>query len=148
MRLSTRGRYGARAILELALNYGKGIVTLHDIARKQEISKRYLERLMATLVSAGLVTSSRGQHGGFCLAKPPGEIQLSQVIHAVEGSMSLVYCLDNPKLCKRVNICVTYDIWLRMKKAILDVLDSITLQDMVEMHRKKVAEPTTIGYSI
>lgn len=148
MKLSTRGRYATRAILELALNYGKGMVTLHDIARRQEISERYLERLMTTLVSAGLVTSSRGQHGGFYLAKPPEEIKLSQVIQIVEGSMSPVNCIDNPKLCKRVNICVTYDIWLMMKKAMLDVLDSITLQDMVEMHRKKVAKSTAADYSI
>jgi len=148
MKLSTRARYGARAVLELALNYGKGITTLHDIAQKQNISERYLERMMSTMVSAGLVTSSRGQHGGFSLAKSPSEIRLSQVIQVVEGSLSPVSCLDNPKFCKRVNACVTRDIWEKMKKAMLDVLDSITLQDMIEMQKEKYKEPIATIYNI
>lgn len=148
MRLSTKGLYGARAILELALNYERGIISLHDIAQKQGISESYLERMMTALVAAGLVTSSRGKHGGFRLAKPPGEIRLSQVIQVVEGSLSPVSCLDNPKFCKRVNACVTRDIWGRMKKAMLDVLDSITLQDMIEMQKEKYKEPIATMYNI
>lgn len=148
MRLSTKGRYGSRAMLELALNYERGVISLHDIAQKQGISESYLERMMTALVAAGLVTSSRGKHGGFRLAKPPGEIRLSQVIQVVEGSLSPVLCLDNPKFCKRVNACVTRDIWGRMKKAMLDVLDSITLQDMIEMQKEKYKEPIATIYNI
>ncbi|MFQ3675498.1 MAG: RrF2 family transcriptional regulator [Endomicrobiia bacterium] len=146
MKLSTKGRYATRAILELALNYGKGVMTLQDIAKRQEISVRYLERLMSTLVSAGIVSSIRGQHGGFFLSKPPKEIKLSQVIQVVEGSLSPVPCLDNPKLCKRVGICSTKDIWTKIKKAILDVLDSITLEDMIKMQKKKYED--TFVYNI
>ena len=95
MKLSTKGRYAARAMLELALNFGKGPLQLREIAQKQEISERYLERLMTALVTAGLVRSLRGRHGGFKLAKPPKEIQLAQIIQAVEGSLSPVDCVDN-----------------------------------------------------
>ena len=93
MKLSTKGRYAARAMLELALNDRKGIIQLKEIARKQDISERYLERLMSILVSAGLVRSVRGQHGGFSLAKPIHEIRLSQIVEATEGSISLVECV-------------------------------------------------------
>ncbi len=148
MKLSTKGRYAARAMLELALNYKKGPVVLREIASKQEISERYLERMMTTLVSAGLLRSSRGQNGGFSLAKPPGKIRLSQVIEVVEGSIAPVYCVDDPKLCNRVDICITRDIWGKLKKVMLDVLNSITLENMVEMQKEKLAKPGTRMYYI
>ncbi len=148
MKLSTKGRYGARAMLELALNYKKGPVLLRDIAKRQEISERYLERMMTALVAAGLVRSLRGKHGGFSLAKSPVEIKLSEIIQVVEGSIAPVACVDDPKLCNRVNICITRDIWGKMKKAILKVLDSITLENMIEMQKKKAAKPKTQMYYI
>lgn len=140
MKLSTKGRYGARAMLELALNYGKGNILLRDIAKRQEISERYLERIMNALASAGLVKSLRGQHGGFSLAKPIEQIKLSQIIQIVEGSIAPSLCVDNPNWCKRSSTCITHDIWKQLKKAMLNVLDSITLQDMVEMQKKKVSK--------
>ncbi len=148
MKLSTKGRYGTRAMLELALDYKKGPVLLRNIARRQEISERYLERMMTALVSAGLVRSSRGKHGGFTLAKPPGEIRLSQVIQAVEGSIAPSSCVDDPKLCDRVDICITRDIWKRLKKSMLETLDSITLESMVEMQKKKSAKSEARMYYI
>ncbi|MEW6684655.1 MAG: Rrf2 family transcriptional regulator [Candidatus Edwardsbacteria bacterium] len=148
MRLSTKGRYGARAMLELALNYEKGIISLREIGQKQGISEGYLERMMTILVSAGLVRSSRGQHGGFSLARPPKEIRLSRVIQIVEGTIAPVPCLDEPKLCSRVDICVTRDIWETLKKAMLEVLDSITLEDMVKMQKKKLSRPKFQMYYI
>jgi len=138
MKLSTRGRYAPRAMLDLALNHGKGPMTLKNISRKQEISERYLGNIMIALLSAGLVQSTRGSRGGFSLAKLPKEIKLSQIIQAVEGSISLVACVDDPKLCKRVGACVTHDIWEKAKKAMLEVFDSVTLEDMVKMHKKKL----------
>jgi Rrf2 family cysteine metabolism transcriptional repressor len=137
MKLSTKGRYAARAMLELADAYGGGTVKLSSIARRQEISERYLERLMNGLVKAELVWSTRGQKGGFQLVKPPAEIRLSAVIQAVEGSVTPVACVDSPGICHRHESCVTKDIWERVKFAILDVLDSITLEDMLEMQKKK-----------
>jgi len=148
MKLSTRGRYGTRAMLELALNYGKEPIQLREIAQRQEISERYLERMMTALVSMGLVISLRGKRGGFCLAKSPGEIRLSQIIRVVEGSMAPAPCVDDPKLCNRADICVARHIWEKLKKAILEILDSITLQDMVEMQNKKLAKPETQMYYI
>ncbi|MCJ7811854.1 Rrf2 family transcriptional regulator [bacterium] len=95
MKLTTRGRYAARAMLELALNYGNRPLQLREIAQRQEISERYLERIMTALVTADLVRSLRGQQGGFSLAKHPNEIRLTQVIQAVEGSLNLVECVND-----------------------------------------------------
>ncbi len=148
MKLSTKGRYGARAMLELALCYKKGPVLLREIARRQEISERYLERMMTALVSAGLVISSRGKNGGFTLARPPGEIRLSQVIQIVEGSIAPVLCVDDPRLCDRVDNCVTRDIWMKLKKSMSKTLESITLKNMVEMQKKKMSKPETSMYYI
>jgi len=139
MKLSTRGRYGARAMLDLAIHYGKGPLLLKDIARRQGISERYLEHIMTTLVSAGLAQSMKGQHGGFSLAKLPKEIKLSQVIQAAEGTIALVSCVDDSKLCNRVDVCVTHEIWNKLKKAMIEVLNSITLGDMVKMRKKKLS---------
>jgi Rrf2 family protein len=103
---------------------------------------------MNMLVSAGLVRSSRGQHGGFNLARPPGEIKLSQVLQAVEGSIAPTSCVDDPKICNRVDICVTRDIWEKLNKAMLEILDSITLENMIEMQEKKLAKPKAPMYHI
>jgi len=148
MKLSTRGRYAPRAMLDLALNYGKGPVPLKDIARRQEISERYLEHIMIVLQSAGLVQSARGSRGGFSLAKLPKEIKLSQIIQTVEGSISPVACVDDPKLCNRVDACVTYEIWKKLKKAMLEVFDSVTLEDMVKMQKKKLSKQKDRMYYI
>ncbi len=138
MKLSTRGRYGTRAMLDLALHNDEQAVLLRDIAKRQDISERYLENIMRILVSNGLITSAQGRNGGFSLAREPCDVKLSQIIQAVEGSISPVGCIDNPKLCKRMPICVTYDIWGKLKKAMFDVLDSITLEDMVKMQKDKI----------
>lgn len=148
MRLSTRGRYGTRAMLDLAMHNGERSVLLKDIAKRQDISERYLENIMRVLVSRGLASSLQGRNGGFSLAKKPGDIKLSQIIQAVEGSMSPVFCVDNPKLCKRVPVCVTYEIWKRLEKAMSKVLNSITLEDMMKMHKEKTRRVKTEMYYI
>jgi Rrf2 family protein len=137
MKLSTKGRYAARAVLELALEYGNGPIMLRKIACKQEISVRYLERMMAQLAHTGLVRSTRGQHGGFSLAKSPAEIKLSEVVQAVEGPITPVSCVEDPQLCNRNKLCVTRDIWTQLQIAMLDVLDSFTIADMVELQKYK-----------
>ncbi len=137
MRLSTKGRYGARAMLDLALNFGKEPVLLKDIARRQEVSEKYLEHSISALRKAGLVRSIRGARGGYILAKSPSEIRLSKIMEVLEGSMAPVDCVDDPQVCHRVNLCVTRDIWAKMKEAIDNILESITLQDMVEQQKKK-----------
>ena len=117
--------------------YEKGPVLLREIAERQEISVRYLERLMTDMVRAGLIRSMRGQKGGFQLAQPPYEIRLSRVIEAVEGPITPVDCVDSPQLCHRHADCVTHDIWIRLKNALVDVLDDVTLADMLQMQMAK-----------
>ena len=132
MKLSTRTRYGLRAILDLAVNFGKEPIQLKDVARRQEISERYLEHIVLSLKAAGLLKSMRGSHGGFMLARPPAEIKLSEIINVLEGSLCLVECVDDPKACSRIDICVTRDIWQELKKSMDAILESITLQDLVD----------------
>ena len=148
MKLSTKGRYGSRAMLELALHYGFGPITIKDVAQRQEISERYLENIMTTLVSEGLVISSRGKGGGFMLSKPPEEIRLFDIIRVVEGSLAPVDCVDDPSNCNRSPLCVTCDIWGKLKDAMTDVLNGITLKDMVEMYRDKSSKQEALMYYI
>ncbi len=137
MRLSTKGRYGARAMLDLALNSSEGPVLLRDIAKRQEVSEKYLEHSITTLRKAGLVRSIRGARGGYVLAKLPSQIRLSEIMQVLEGSMAPVECVDDPQVCQRAQLCVTRDIWAKMKEAIDNILESITLQDMVERQNRK-----------
>jgi Rrf2 family protein len=147
MRLSTKGRYGVRALVDIALNSDGGPVLLKDIARRQEISAQYLEHLVAPLIRAGILRSIRGAKGGIALAKPPEEIRLSRVIEILEGSVAPVECVDNPALCTRSDKCATRDVWSEIKVAIMGVLESLTLKDL--MDRQKAKTPSRSGsYSI
>jgi Rrf2 family transcriptional regulator, cysteine metabolism repressor len=137
MKLSTKGRYGTRALVDLARHYGEGPVLLKDIARRQQISLQYLEHIIGTLIAAGLVKSSRGVKGGVWLARSPGETRLSEAIGYLEGDITPVECISNPGACKRSGACATRDIWSEMKHAIDGVLQSVTLQDLVERQEKK-----------
>ncbi len=147
MKLSTRGQYGTRALLELALNWGNGPVPLKDIAQRQQISLHYLEHLITPLIAAGLVRSTRGARGGVSLARPPQEIRLSDVIQLLEGSIAPVECVNNPETCPRSNLCATRDIWSELKDAVNGVLESITLQDLVERQKRK-EQPDEVMYYI
>ena len=137
MRLSTRGRYGTRALLELALHQGEEPVLLRDIAKRQQISLSYLEHLITPLIGGGIVRSTKGPRGGVSLAKTPEEIKLSEVIQLLEGSVAPAECVNNPGICNRSEFCVTRDVWGELKKAMDGVLQSTTLQDLVERHKEK-----------
>lgn len=137
MKLSTRGRYGLRALLDLSFHHGEGLTPLKDIARRQEISLSYLERLTAPLIAAGLVRSTRGARGGVMLARPPSQIKISEVIRALEGSIAPVECVSNPAQCQRSALCASRDVWSELMEAIVQVLDSTTLQDLVDRQRQK-----------
>ena len=147
MKLSTRGQYGTRALLELSIRYGEGPVPLKDIARSQQISLQYLAHLITPLVAAGIVLSIRGPRGGVSLARSPQEIKLSEVIGLLEGSIAPVACVNDPKYCSRSDFCVTRDIWGELKKVMDGVLESTTLQDLVERHKKK-EQPEAVMYHI
>jgi len=137
MKLSTRGQYGTRALLELALHQGERPVLLRDIAQRQQISLQYLEHLISPLIAGGMVRSTRGARGGVSLARTPEDIRLSEVVHLLEGSVAPVKCVDNPETCVRSELCVTRDVWGEMKQAIDGVLESTTLKDLVERQKKK-----------
>ncbi len=137
IRISTKGRYGTRAMLELALSHGRGLVLLKEIAERQEISIGYLEQIIPSLKAAGLVNSSRGAHGGYTLAKNPADITLKEIISALEGPLSLVECIKDPETCTRTDFCITRDIWTELSEKMNDYLVSVTLQHLVEKHRSK-----------
>lgn len=136
MRLSTRARYGTRLMLELALNFNQGTVFLKDIAQKEEISEKYLSHLVISLKASGLISSSRGAHGGYRLAKPPSQITLMEIVQILEGNLSLVECVKNPSICSRVSKCATRDIWSKLDEKISDVLSSVTLEDLVSSQKE------------
>jgi Rrf2 family cysteine metabolism transcriptional repressor len=140
MKLSTRVRYGTRVLLDLALREGKEPIPLKDIAQRQQISLLYLEHIIAPLISAGMIRSTRGARGGVRLAKPPQEIKLSEVVELLEGSIAPVDCINDPEACSRSELCATRDVWIELKKAMDGVLESKTLQDLVEMQKNKKAE--------
>ena len=137
MKLSTRGRYGTRALLDLALHQNETPVLLKDIARRQQISLQYLEHLITPLVAGGILRSTRGPGGGISLARSPKEIRLDEVIQRLEGSITLVECVTNPEVCTRAESCVTRDVWSELKNVINKVLESTTLQDLVERQKRK-----------
>ncbi len=137
MKMSTKGQYGTRALLDLAQRYGKGPILVKDIARRQGISQHYLEHLFIRLIAAGLLKSTRGAKGGFTLAKPPDQIRVSEVVELMEGSLAPVSCVDDPKVCSRTNSCVMHDVWSEVKAAMSGVLESTTLQTLVERQKSK-----------
>ena len=139
MKLSTRGRYGTRALLDLALHSDESPVHLKDIARRQQISLPYLEHLVAPLVSGEIIRSIRGARGGISLLKPPEKIRLSEVIRLLEGSIAPVECVNHPDICPRAGFCATCDLWRELKRAMDRVLETTTLQELVERQRQKEA---------
>jgi Rrf2 family cysteine metabolism transcriptional repressor len=146
MKLSTRTRYGVRALLEMALHQGKGLVLLKDIAREQEISLPYLEHLIAPLVAVGMVHSTKGPHGGVSLARETAEIKLSEIVGLLEGSTAPVACVNDPAVCPRSGSCVTRDVWVQLKEVMDNVLGATTLKDLVERQREKARNDPSMYY--
>ena len=140
MKISTKGRYATRAMLDLALHYDKTPVLLKDISARQGISLRYLEQIVSPLLAAKLINSTRGPKGGITLAKPPQKIKLLDIIQVLEGPVVPVECVDNPGVCTRAPSCVTRDVWNDLARAMQGVLESTTLQDLAEKQRKKTPD--------
>ena len=132
MRLSTRTRYGLRAIIEVALSYEKGPIQTKIISERQQISIKYLEQLMAILKSGGFVRGIRGSKGGYVLAKAPNQIKLNEVFNVLEGPVKTVECVDNDTYCGLTAECVARQVWAEVEDAINGVLEAITLQDLIE----------------
>ena len=129
MKISTRGRYGIRMMLSLALAYQEGPISLKTIAMEQGISEKYLEQIANPLTKASLVKSFRGARGGYTLTHHPSEITVGEIIRVLEGSLSPVDCVDH-QTCPNSDTCVSLSVWKKMKDALDDVVDNITLEDM------------------
>ncbi len=143
MKLSTRTRYGMRAIIELAQHEGKRPLQLKVIAERQDISVKYLEQLMSLLRSAGFVRSVRGSKGGYILARPADQIKLSEVFRCLEGPVTTAECTEDESYCERATDCAAREVWKRVESAIHGVLDSIKLSDLIQQ-----AKPNTTEYHI
>ena len=135
MKLSTKGRYGLRALIDLALYSENETVSIQSIARRQNISDSYLEQLMRKLRSAGLIVSVRGAQGGYKLARPANEISVGDVLRALEGSLEAVTCGGEDNSCQGADLCVTKFVWERINSSIRDTVDSIKLSQLVEESR-------------
>ncbi|MBW2064194.1 MAG: Rrf2 family transcriptional regulator [Deltaproteobacteria bacterium] len=133
MKLSTRGRYGTRMMLDLAQHYRNGPVQIGDIAKRQNISVKYLEQLIIPLKKAKLIKSLRGPKGGHMLAVAPHKITVGQIVEVLEGGIDLTDCIEEPDICDRSNHCVTRKVWEEATEAMFAKLNSITLSKMMKM---------------
>ncbi len=141
MKISTQGRYGLRALVDLAEHEEKNAIPLREISRRQDISERYLEQLFAKLRKAGIIESVRGAYGGYKLKKEPEEITVGDVLRILEGYIVPVYCTGKaPESCKMQGDCVTHEVWEELRKKVVEVVDSITLADLkkkaVKLHNQ------------
>jgi Rrf2 family transcriptional regulator, iron-sulfur cluster assembly transcription factor len=127
MRLSTRSRYGARLMLDLARHYGKGPVQIGEIAKRENISVKYLERLIIPLKEGGFIKSVRGPKGGHELAIPPEQVTMGRIVAVLEGGVSLSDCVADPERCPRSESCVTRGVWKDATDAMYGTLDAVTL---------------------
>lgn len=133
MLLSTRGEYGVRCMLDLALHYGQGPVSIRDISKREGISKNYIEQLFVRLRHAKLIKSVRGPKGGYLLTSQPRGIKVGDIVRALEGPIAVAHCVQpqNSKyLCERISTCVPYVLWKRLTNKINEMLDSATLEDL------------------
>ena len=131
MKLSTKGRYGVKAMVDLAINYGKSPISIKSISSRQNISEYYLEQLFSVLRKAELIKSIRGANGGYILAKDPKEITVYQVLEVLEGPIEISTCLDSDG-CNNIDCCATRIVWKKIKDSIESVTMAITLQDIVD----------------
>jgi Rrf2 family cysteine metabolism transcriptional repressor len=147
MKIPTRGRYGIRALVDVALFGQNGPVLLRDIAKRQQISLLYLQQLVNPLISGGLIRSVRGRGGGISLSKSPSEITLGEVVQLLVGSMAPVECVNDPDCCPRSKNCATRDTWVEMGRSIDNILSATSIQDLVD--RQKLKEKNSgLSYSI
>ncbi|GAA0121552.1 MAG: Rrf2 family transcriptional regulator [Clostridium argentinense] len=131
MKLSTKGRYGVKAMVDLAVRYGKEPVSIKTISERQNISEYYLEQLFSTLRKSGLIKSVRGAMGGYVLGKAPEEIRIYDILEVLEGPIEISHCLDTES-CDNIDCCATRLVWKKIKDSIDNVTMSITLKDIVE----------------
>ena len=140
MRISTKGRYALKIMIDLAQHYGEGYISLKDIAERQDVSLKYLEAIAATLNKAGFIISSRGKSGGYRLSRPANEYTVGSVLKLAEGSLAPVSCLyAGSEPCERSDVCITLPMWQELDRIVDGYLESVTIEDLVLGNCKKAA---------
>lgn len=138
MKISTKGRYALRFMLDLAQHESDGYIALKDVAERQKISKKYLEQIVPLLNKSGVLRTTRGYQGGYMLAKNPDEYTVGDILRITEGSLAPVTCLDDePNRCEKADSCMTLGVWQGLYKVITDYLDGITLQEIIDKNLQK-----------
>lgn len=136
MKISTRGRYSLRMMIDLASHYNEGFISLKDISSRQGISKKYLEQIIPFLNRSSLLNANKGHMGGYQLAKPPSAITVREILESAEGSLVPVSCMENtPNLCENYSGCLTFPIYMGLYEVVTKYLEGITLQDVIERGR-------------
>ncbi len=130
MKMSTKGRYGLRVMVELALNYGRGPMLTEAIAKNQQISDNYIHLLVKKLKESGFIKAARGRNGGYYIARDPNLINVLEVVHAMEGKISVVECTDNKSFCERDDCCVARELWMDLRNLIEEALQKVTIGDL------------------
>lgn len=141
MKISTKGRYALRLMLDIALNSTGDAISLRDVAKRQEISDKYLEQIVTPLARAGLLRSVRGAGGGYLLTRETKDYTVGEILRPLEGSLAPVSCVDGAECCGRAEQCVALDIWRNIQEAVNGVVDHTTLANLVEDYYKKNGRP-------
>ena len=132
MKISTKGRYALRMLVDLAQHRNSGFVSLRDIARRQNISKKYLEQIIPVFNKSDVLRTNRGAQGGYMLARTPDKYTVGEILRLTEGDLTPVYCAVNPEECERSGDCATLPVWQGLNRVVNEYLDGITLQDLVD----------------
>mgnify|MGYP000004956461 FL=1 len=141
MRISTKGRYALRLMLDLAVNGKDNYISIKNISTRQEITDKYLEQIINQLCKAGFVKSARGANGGYRLSREPKDYTVGMILNVMEGTLSPVPCLDyETNTCPRSNACITLDVWRQIHEAVQNVVDNITLADLVEKYHAEYGD--------
>ena len=148
MKISTKGRYGVRILLDLALHEGNTPRMIRDISESQQISEKYISRLIIALRRANMVRSIRGAKGGFRLARKPEELTLLDIVEVMEGPLAIVDCVRSPEKCGRNGQCATREVWDRLNSGIREAMRKVTLADMIENSRRRNAGDGFFDYCI
>jgi Rrf2 family protein len=139
MKISTKGRYGLRILLDVALHQEEGPVSLRDVSRRQAISQKYLWQVISPLKAAGLLSATRGSRGGYVLARSLEEISIRDIVNILEGPVSVVACVRDPKTCDRSVSCTAREAWVEIENKLNDVMSGITLKDLIQRHKVQEA---------
>ncbi len=148
MKISTKGRYGLRILLDIVLNGEDAPRLTRDIATSQNISEKYISRLVIDLRRAGLIKSLRGAKGGYRMARFPEDITLLEIVETMEGRTSIVDCVLQPDVCSKVEACAVHQTWAEINRKIRDVLGEVTLKEIADKHRQDGRTGSSLDYCI